>query len=75
MYRKQGKDWKDLRSRITEVLGYFENIKNGRIKVFVKIKNNPNIFYHWLNNTEREKFEKRKHEYPTLNDKAEPINV
>ncbi len=73
MYRKQGQDWRDLRSRITKVLGYFENIKNGRIKVFVKINGNPSIFYHWLNNNELVKFNERKKEYPILNNKGEIV--
>jgi len=70
MKRLQGKDWHDIK-RDVEVLGYYEDAKTKRIKVFTKLLGGPIILYHWLNETERAKFENHKHKYPQMNDNAD----
>ena len=71
MKRLQGDEWHQIKYDV-EILGYFENKGNGRIKVFTRLLAGP-ILYHWLNDLERSRFEKHKHKYPIMNDKAEVV--
>lgn len=73
MKRLQGKEWQEIKKNV-KLIGYFENKGNGRIKVFTRVKvPGGMIIYHWLNDTERAKFEEHKHKYPVMNDKGEIV--
>lgn len=71
LIRLQGDSWHKIKMDV-KVVGYYEDPKSKRIKIFTQLMSGP-FLYHWLNPDERAKFEHHKHKYPLMNNKAEIV--